>query len=244
VINTIFFTFEEWSWVAGIASVGITVIGGLISLAKKIRQSDTRAMVRAFHGVRIGASQRSLQRLKLKQIARDGEGAVKMTKWLLPEGNDLSVTYNSELDRIVYMEVDWCRKSSAKSTDLKNFRFGETSLADIRKFYKCNGFAYANRVVHEEQDEIVLFNAFELKSTPNIITVFITSISKAEHEVIRRSKQSDNIAVSCKLVAIAIADEEYLDKIWGAAKIYDPTSHAIELPLRNNLASWLTGGSR
>ena len=140
------FTFEEWSWVAGIASTGITVIGGLIALAMKTRKFDARAMTRAFHGVRIGANLKSLQKLQLKQIARNGQGAVKMTKWLLPDGNALSVTYDSELDRIVYIEVDWCRNHSAKATDLRDFYFGQTSLEDIRKYFECNGFAYANRV--------------------------------------------------------------------------------------------------
>jgi len=238
------FTFEEWSWVAGIASTGITVIGGVIALAMRIRPSDARAMARAFHGVSIGVSLKSLQKLQLKQIARDGEGAVKMTKWLLPDGNALSVTYDSELDRIVYMEVDWCRNPSARATDLRGFYFGETSLADIRRYYKCNGFAYANRLVHEEPDELVLFNAFELKHTPSIITVFITSVSQVDQDIIRRTKQNDNFASSCKLVAIAVADEAYLDKIWGAEKIYDPISRAIELPLRNKVPRWLTGGSR
>ena len=237
------FTFEEWSWVAGIASTGITVIGGLFGLAMKTRKSEERAMTRAFHGVRIGASPKSLQKLQLKQIARDGEGAVKMTKWLLPDGNDLSVTYNSELDRIVYMELDWCRNPSSRATDLIKFHFGETSLADIRKYYKCNGFAYANRVVHEEPDELVFFNAFELKDAPNIIAVFITSLSQADQDLIRSTKQGDSFVSSCKLVAIAVADEAYLDKTWGAEKIYDPISQAIELPLRNKVPRWLTGGS-
>ena len=72
-----------------------------------------------------------------------------MTKWVLPNGNDLSVTYNSETDRIVYMEVDWCKKKSALSTGLAKKQFGTTSLRDIRKTFKSNGFTYADRVFLE-----------------------------------------------------------------------------------------------
>ena len=208
-------------------------------------------MERAFHGVRIGASAKSLQKLKLKQIDRSGSGAIKITKWALPNGNDLSVTYNSETDRIVYMEVDWCKNGSALSTGLAKKQFGTTSLSDIRSAFKSNGFTYANRAFLETPEELITFNAFELHNMPNIIAVFITSISQEEQNNIRVLQSDrenlDQVSDSFKLVAIALADEAYLDEIWGTEKIYDPTSHPIKLSVTSKVAIplvWLTSGSR
>lgn len=121
------FTFEQWSWIAGIFSAALPTIIWLTSLTRKLFQSDQQIMDHAFHGVRIGASAKTLQKLKLKQINRSGSGAIKMIKWALPNGNELSVTYNSETDRVVYVEVDWCRKPSAFKTGLTKHKFGVTS---------------------------------------------------------------------------------------------------------------------
>lgn len=202
-------------------------------------QPDLQAMERAFHGVRIGASSKSLHKLKLKQINRSGSGPIKVTKWMLPNGNDLSVTYNSETDRIVYMEVDWCRKKSASSTGLAKKQFGTTSLGDIRKAFKSNGFTYTNKAFLVTPTEFVTFNAFELHNTPNIIAVFITSISQEDQNKIRalqsEKEMSDEVSNAFKLVAIVLADEAYLDQIWGAKKVYDPVSRPIKLPVANKV---------
>jgi hypothetical protein len=251
VLATNPFTFEQWSWIAGIFSATLPVLVWLIRLVQTHFQSDLQAMEHAFHGVRIGASAKSLQKLKIKQIDRSGSGAIKMTKWALPNGNDLSVTYNSVTDRIVYMEVDWCKKQSALSTGLAKKQFGITSLSDIRKAFKSNGFTYVNRVFHKTPEELVCFNAFELQNTPNIIAVFITSISQEEQNNIRAvqsdEEKLDRVGDSFKLDAIALGDEAYLDEIWGTEKIYDPTSHPIKLPVTSKVATLfarLTGGSK
>ena len=245
------FTFEQWSWIAGIFSASLPVVVWLIRLVRTRFQSDLHAMEIAFHGVKIGTSAQSLQKLNLKQIDRSGSGAIKITKWALPNGNHLSVTYNSETDRIVYMEVDWCKKRSASNTGLAKKRFGITSLSDIRKAFKSNGFTYTNRAFHETPEELVCFNVFELKKTPNIIAVFITSISQEQQNriLVLKSEEEkvDRVSESLKLVAIAVGNEAYLDEIWGAEKIYDPTSRPIKLPVTSKVAAplvWLTGGSR
>lgn len=245
------FTFEQWSWIAGIFSALLPVFAWLNGVVRSNFRSDLPSIERAFHGVRIGSSAKSLEKLKLKQIDRSGSGAVKITKWMLPNGNNLSVTYDSVKDRIVYMEVDWCKNNSALSTGLTRKKFGITSLSDIRNTFKSNGFTYAERAFLKNREELVSFNAFELKNRPNIIAIFITSISQEDQDAIRAlhsdEKKLDRVSDCFKLVAIALADEAYLDEIWGVEKIYDPTSRPITLSVTSKLTAalaWRTGGSR
>lgn len=111
--------------------------------------------------------------------------------------------------------------------------FGRSSLQQIRRLYESNGFSYAKHAMFEIDGAIVTFNAFELKRTPTIVVVFITRISAETRQHISTSPEANQllgeIGEHFKLVAIAVADESYLDQIWGCDKIYDPNSVAIRL---------------
>ena len=78
---------------------------------------------------------------------------------------------------------------------------------------------------------VVTFNAFELKSTPTIVVVFVTLLQNTSSVGPDPSPEQIKAAVGglFKLVAIAVADESYLDQSWGAKKLYDPKSIPIQL---------------
>lgn len=230
-------SFESWSWLAGIAGSLIALIALLwqvrIAMRKVSRKGDWETMDRAFHGVRIGAPIATLQRIGLQPIDRGGSGAVKITKWKLDNGNELSVTYDSVQDRILYMEVDWNQKTSAMSVGIGKLVFGRSTLQQVRRLYKSNGFSYANHMMFEIEGDIVTFNAFELKRTPTLVVVFITKISAETRRHISTLPEEKQVLGEIgdhfKLDAIAVADESYLDEIWGSEKVYDPKSIAITL---------------
>lgn len=190
-------------------------------------------MDRAFHGVRIGAPIVSLQSLGLTPIGRSGSGAVKITKWRLANENELSVTYDSVQDRILYMEIDWSQEQAGRALGMGGLMFGRSTLGQIRRLYKSNGFSYANHMMFEIAGDIVTFNAFELKRTPTIVVVFITKLSgdtQRHISTLPLEKQVlGEIGEHFKLDAMAVADESYLDEIWGKDKIYDPRSVPVEL---------------
>jgi len=228
---------ESWSWLAGIGSLVIALVTLLWQIRSAMRRTsrkgDWEVMDRAFHGVRIGAPILTLQKLGLKPIDRSGSGAIKITKWRLDNGNEMSVTYDSVQDRILYVEIDWNQKTSGIAADMGGLLFGRSTLQQIRRMYKSNGFSYAAHVMCEVEDGIVTFNAFELKRTPTIIVVFITKLSDDTRQHILTLPAEKQVLAYIgehfKLDAVAIADESYLDEIWGKDKIYDPKSISIKL---------------
>jgi predicted outer membrane lipoprotein len=227
---------EQWSWVAGVLGAAfalITLLWQIHSATRRTsRKGDWEMMDRAFHGVRIGAPFVSLQNLELHQIARSGSGAIKMTKWKLDNGNEMSVTYDSVRDRILYMEIDWSEKPQGITLGMNKLQFGRSTLRQVRDIYNSNGFSYANHMMFSGEEGIATFNAFELKKTPTIVIVFVTKLSKTtERHIASLPEKLEANAISgyFKLVAVVVADERYLDEIWGSEKIYDSNSVPISL---------------
>lgn len=230
--------FEKWSWIAGIGGALISLVALLWSIftrSKSSPQGDWNVMDKAFNGIRIGGAIESVQKLRFKLLDRSGSGAIKIVKWALKNGNEMSVTYNSERNRILYMEVDWNKLESGKSVGISRLTFGKTTLKEIRELFKSNGFSYAQHMMFRLDDGIVTFNAFELAETPTIIVVFVTKLSHRSEEEINLLSDDQQVMGAIghhfKLVAVAVADESYLDEIWGKDKIYDPKGLPIKLTL-------------
>ncbi|MGO9136234.1 MAG: hypothetical protein ACLP9S_05810 [Syntrophales bacterium] len=232
-------SLEKWSWIAGILSAAIAIIAFIWQVvAAKLnsaRNTDWQVMDKALNGIRIGTSIQSAQKLNLKPLARNGFGTMKITKWQCENGNEISVTYDSKDDRILYAEVDWNYKESSTESGIEGVAFGKTTLEDIREKYGSNGFSFADHMMFKLPEGLVTFNAFELKNTPTIIVVFITRIATLSNNgsalPVDESELISKVASLFKLVSIAIADESYLDSIWGKQKIYDPKSLPIKLSI-------------
>ena len=79
--------------------------------------------------------------------------------------------------------------------------------------------------MNRTEDQLITFNAYEIKGKPHLIAVFVTSLSIPE----AKSQMSDptQVAKFFKLQAIILAEEAYLDEIWGEEKIYDKDSKPI-----------------
>ena len=225
---------ESWSWLAGIigTTLALVVVVQQIWSSRRLRSrnGDWEVLDRAFHGIKIGAPIRSLQFLDQRQVARSGDGKIKMVKWCLPNSNELSVTYDSEQDRIVYVELDWSSTPDGVNTGIDGLLFGVSTLSNIRTKYKSNGFAYRAHAMFSTQQGILNFNAFELSRTPTIVVVFISLLDDASSlKNLPEEIALTRIGSLCRLEAIAVADESYLDQIWGHEKIYDPASAPIKL---------------
>ena len=72
-----------------------------------------------------------------------------------------------------------------------------------------------------------------MKLTATIIVVFITefsNITRSHIENLPAARQvMKEFSEQFKLDAMAVADESYLDELWGHEKIYDPNSVQIAL---------------
>lgn len=186
-----------------------------------------------FLGIKIGDKSSIVHKLEYERISRGGEGQIKHIKWKLKTNNELSITYDSRQNRILYMELDWLKNEGDKEVGIDNFMFGQTTLEDIRKSFNSNGFSHAEHMMFDLEGEIVTFNAFELENTASIIVVFVTSISLEDKALIDTRPHEQQVMGAIgkyfKLVGVVVSDENYLDEIWGHKKLYDPESRPIRL---------------
>jgi hypothetical protein len=157
-----------------------------------------------------------LKKIKLKVEATEEN----ITKYRTDNGNDLSIT--TENGKVVYMENDWLHEKSGIKPLFSDFKFGETSLREIRKAFGTNGFTYTQRNDVITDKDIVEFNCFEFDSANNEVLVMITKAP------LKPTPTEDNIADKLKLESIVIADKKYLDGIWGTEKVFDPNYKKIK----------------
>lgn len=97
------------------------------------------AHAQSLGGVDLGAPPSSLADLAMKPLAREGKGAIKMSKYALPNGNEISVTFDSRQNKILFIELDWDRQRGSQETGVPRLKFGRTSLADLRRMYVWAG---------------------------------------------------------------------------------------------------------
>jgi hypothetical protein len=166
--------------------------------------------------LKIGDSQKLLNKIKLEVVAKDGN----MIKFKTDNGNDFSITCQN--GQIVYMENDWLQNPKARKPLFSDFQFGQTSLRDIRKKFGTNGFVYNTRGTFTTDEDLIAFNCFEFDTPNNEILVTITKVS------LTAQISEENVADKLKLDAIILADKTYLDQEWGAEKMYDKNYKKIK----------------
>jgi hypothetical protein len=73
------------------------------------------------------------------------------------------------------------------------------------------------------------FNAYSIKDKPGLVAVFVTALNVAELRRRRANKEpgADDVAKNLTLDAVILAEETYLDEIWGKEKIYDKEAKPV-----------------
>ena len=168
-------------------------------------------------GIELYDTRESVENLNLPVVAEESG----IVKYSTENGNELSVTFENE--EVVYMENDWLLKEEGKEPLFTNFKFGETSIAQIRNEFGINGFTYSNRLYSATDTHLVTFNCFEIDSDKGEVLVTVTGVEIAKKDEVNESNISDKL----KLLAIIIADKNYLDKIWGEEKSFDENYRKI-----------------
>lgn len=144
-------------------------------------------------------------------------------RWVLSNHNSLRAAVDPE-GEIVYLESSWGHKSDETGCDLKGLKFGATTLADLRRRFGNNGFAFKKRPhVTNTDDGVVLLNSWE---TGSVVVTFYTRISPADYAKARASGEND-AAPDAKLEAISLANAAYAKSEWGD-RVYDPAYKKIE----------------
>ncbi|MDB5227866.1 MAG: secreted protein [Bacteroidota bacterium] len=143
-----------------------------------------------------------------------------VSKYKTADGNYFSVT--SEDGVVKYMENDWTPGNTANTPLITDFKFGETTLEDIRKTFGTIGYSYRNRSYLKSETDLTTITCFEIDSPGSEILVVI---AKAPIKDIAK----DEVPKSLKLEAVILADKKYLDELWGKKKTFDPQYKKIKL---------------
>jgi hypothetical protein len=143
---------------------------------------------------------------------------MELRKWVLPSGNELSVTIGSN-GLIVYLESDWDGKNDDPACDLTHLHFGSTTLSELRKRFGKNGFGFEDRPpAIETADGAVMINSWEVGT---VVVTFYTRIGQQDYDRMKASGANPPPADYAKLDAISIAGADYAKSEWGD-RIYDP----------------------
>jgi hypothetical protein len=183
----------------------------------------THGYAQSLSGIRIGDEIASADQIGFAPVERNQSGPFAITKWRLPDKNELSITSATNNGKIVYIECDWGRLQSGTYTDFPGLYYGRTSLADIRQRFGNNGFAYGNRTgMRSPDNSFVMFNSYEVENANEVVVTFITKIAPSD---IKSAKP--NPAMFAKLDSIILGDAQYLRNIWGSQLVFDPAYHKI-----------------
>jgi len=201
-------------------------------LALALGMLSSISLAQSIAGIHIGDPSSVLDKLNLKPTARDRIGSMDTVKYKLDNGNELSVTHESLAGRIVYLECDWNRNAESVATDFPGFKFGVTTLEEIRIANGSNGFSYKSHAMNTAAGELYTFNSYNIKDKPGLIAVFVTALNIAESRKRRNNREpgGEDIAKNLTLDAVILAEETYLDGIWGKEKIYGKESKPISWP--------------
>ncbi len=159
-----------------------------------------------------------------KPVETSDNKGMTVQRWVLPNGNDLSVT-TSQAGKIVYIESDWNAGADKNPLcDLSGLQFGQTTLTQLRKRFGSNGLSFKDRGGQMlAEDGAVMLNSYE---TGNAVVTFYNKISNAEVSKLDPEGQG-SMADHARLDAISIADGDYAKSEWGD-RIYDPQYKKID----------------
>lgn len=188
------------------------------------------AQSQSLSGIRVGEVFASSAKPAQAPVATDEIDGYALTKWKLPNGNYLSVTRRIDGDKIVYAEVDWDGSASGAVSDFAGFRFGETTLADIRAKLGSNGFAFSNHVIKPMPDgSLMSFNSYEVEGSDTIV-VFMTKTTAEGLKDLYEGNDVSRAGTLARLDGLILAQPEYLATNWGPDRILDPTYFKIASP--------------
>lgn len=183
-------------------------------------------MAQSLSGVSIGSDRAALNQLGTAPVSTQTMGPHAAVKFQLPGGNELSATFLRSSGEIVYLETDWGGEAAGSFSDFEGFKYGQTSLDDIRRHFGNNGMMFDARPVVSMMPDggVALFNSYEI-SESDVTATFVTTISAAALAELQakhgNEKLTGYIGPAAKLNALILAERDYVDTIWGARKTYD-----------------------
>ncbi|MBY5370561.1 hypothetical protein [Rhizobium leguminosarum] len=146
-------------------------------------------------GVSVGGDRQQLVSIGSRPVATEAMGPHTIEKYKLSGGNELSVTYHRASGKIVYLETDWGGETAEAFSDFEGFKFGKTTLSEIRTKLGSNGMSFKDHppVTPTPDGGLALFNSYEVNGSGNIAT-FVTSVSAVTVNPSRKRAQTQTLA--------------------------------------------------
>ena len=178
-------------------------------------------------GVTLGADKSSLAALGAKPAAEEQREDQNIVRFSREGQPDLSVTWLTSTQSIVFIELDWAAGSVPAATGIRDFQFGATTLADIRTVLGSNGFGYKNVSVMQNDDgSLALLNCYDIAGETDHVIVFITVIAT---ENATSELAPADVGEFAKLSSIIVSKKAYLSSLWGNETVSDDGNVSITL---------------
>ncbi len=189
------------------------------------------AMSQSLSTIKVGDSATQLETLGVPATSEQKMGPHTAIRFELPDGNSLSATYRNRDGLIVFLESDWGGSQSGSFTDFRNFKFGITSLNDIRQELGHNGMLFVKGPgMSSEAGDLIVFNSYEIDGSSVVVTV-VNKIAAERLTELRKTygdeKTASLIGKEARLDAIIVADMDYLVGIWGDELMKDKNYRTI-----------------
>ena len=185
------------------------------------------------NGIRIGEEITTASQIAGKQTSRVAAGPHEEVRWRLSDGNRLALATDPVNGRIAYAEETWGGRPDGKPADFPGFRYGETTLADIRMHAENNGFAFVERLIDEKPDGLRLFNAYEVEGSPGLVVTFITRMSTRDTQRLKGKQESVDINRAARLDGIILGGGSLPRVNLGSSQAQGQRLQAHSLGLRS-----------
>lgn len=220
---------------------GLSVALGVVVLHPP---SEAAAQVVAGHSI-------GEDRGKLDGVAwQNSFGGYVDGKFIAANGVEVSATSEQSSGKLVRLEAQWDGKGLRQLAYFSDFRFGQTTLADIKKRFGNLGLlpAGGSSVLSTPDGGVTVSNFYEISGSKTIAT-FVTKIGRAELLDLKRRYGAEAYAhmeTVATLNSMAISDTVYFKNLRGATSIADvgyrpiawtPMSSSTDKPKRQMVLS-------
>lgn len=176
-------------------------------------------------GLKLGDSEDALKQIALPlesktDDAPGGPGA-RAYKYLAANGNELSVTFKD--GKAVWIENDWKDDPDRDESMIKGLVFDKFTVADISALTGSTGYQHRAMKFHQMGDVLAAFNCYGLSDQPGTSIVFISGMSVG----VNPDDIKKNYAQVPRLRSIVLAEDDYLDRLWGAEIDKDDAYHEV-----------------
>ena len=176
------------------------------------------AGAQSFGGVKIGDPATAVAGFT-GPVTLGSQGADRFAKFTMPDGHELSLTTRNQ-GPIIYMETSRNPGVPAIAPAGPGVSFGATTRGDLRTLLGNDGFTYVSRTQVPFGIGTTYFLSYDLVNQPGVVVTFAFHLTPARYPL---------GADAALLDSIVVAQDWYLNEIWGPARSISTSNAAVVL---------------